>query len=114
MFSVAINKYVYIQLNRLQVENCIRVKYTNTEQVDNAEKIQHPLLRESLLHTETEGGIEISAMADLPGRTGMGSSGAFTVALLNALYENKLEQIPRDVLAEQANYVEAVRAAQGV
>ena len=112
VFSVAINKYVYIQLNRLQVENCIRVKYTNTEQVDNAEKIQHPLLRESLLHTETEGGIEISAMADLPGRTGMGSSGAFTVALLNALYENKFEQISRDVLAEQANYVEAVRAAQ--
>ena len=56
MFSVAINKYVYIQFNRLQVENCIRVKYTNTEQVDNAEKIQHPLLRESLLRTETEGG----------------------------------------------------------
>ena len=51
-------------------------------------------------------------MSDVPGRTGLGSSGSFTVALLAALYEHKREQVPRQDLAAQANYVESVRAAQ--
>lgn len=112
VLSVGIDKYVYIQLNKLQVEGFIRVKYSRTEKVDRPSEIEHPLLRESLLHTGAGGGIEISAMADLPGRTGMGSSGAFTVALLTALYEHKLERVPRQELAEQAHHVEAVRAGQ--
>ncbi len=112
VLSVGIDKYVYIQLNKLQVEGFIRVKYSRTERVDRPSEIEHPLLRESLLHTGAGGGIEISAMADLPGRTGMGSSGAFTVALLEALYEHKLERVPRQELAEQAHHVEAVRAGQ--
>ena len=112
VLSVGIDKYVYIQLNKLQVEGFIRVKYSRTERVDRPSEIEHPLLRESLLHTGAGGGIEISAMADLPGRTGMGSSGAFTVALLAALYEHKLERVPRQELAEQAHHVEAVRAGQ--
>ncbi|MCY3763702.1 MAG: galactokinase [Gemmatimonadetes bacterium] len=112
VLSVGIDKYVYIQLNKLQVEGFIRVKYSRTERVDRPSEIEHPLLRESLLHTGAGGGIEISAMADLPGRTGMGSSGAFTVALLAALYEHKLERVPRQELAEHAHHVEAVRAGQ--
>ena len=112
VLSVGIDKYVYIQLNKLQVEGFIRVKYSRTEKVDRPCEIEHPLLRESLLHTGAGGGVEISAMADLPGRTGMGSSGAFTVALLAALYEHKLERVPRQELAEQAHHVEAVRAGQ--
>ena len=112
VLSVGIDKYVYIQLNKLQVEEFIRVKYSRTERVEHPSEIEHPLLRESLLHTGAGGGIEISAMADLPGRTGMGSSGAFTVALLAALYEHKLERVPRQELAEQAHHVEAVRAGQ--
>lgn len=112
VLSLGIDKYVYIQLNKLQVEGFIRVKYSRTERVDRPSEIEHPLLRESLLHTGAGGGIEISAMADLPGRTGMGSSGAFTVALLAALYEHKLERVPRQELAEHAHHVEAVRAGQ--
>ena len=112
VLSAGIDKYVYIQLNKLQVEEFIRVKYSRTERVDRPSGIEHPLLRESLLFTGTGRGIEISAMADLPGRTGMGSSGAFTVALLAALYEHKLERVPRQELAEQAHHVEAVRAGQ--
>jgi D-glycero-alpha-D-manno-heptose-7-phosphate kinase len=114
ILSVAIDKYVYIQLNKLEVEDFIRVKYSQTELVEHAAQIEHPLLRESLLHTEMDTGLEIGAMADVPGRTGMGSSGAFTVALLAALHESKREQIPRQQLAEEANYVEGVRANQPV
>lgn len=112
ILSAGIDKYVYIQLNRLQVEDFVRVKYARTELVEDVRDIQHPLLRESLLHAGIERGLEIGAMADVPGRTGLGSSGAFTVALLAALYEHRRQPLPRQQLAEQAHFVESVRAAQ--
>jgi D-glycero-alpha-D-manno-heptose-7-phosphate kinase len=112
ILSAGIDKYVYIQVNTLKVEDFIRVKYSSTERVDHPRQIQHPLLRESLLHAHIDGGLEISAMADIPGRTGMGSSGAFTVALLAALHAYKREQVPIQELAEEAHYVEAGRARQ--
>ncbi|HIC70454.1 MAG: galactokinase [Candidatus Latescibacterota bacterium] len=112
ILSAAIDKYVFIQLNTLQVEDFVRVKYLETEVVDSVVDIRHPLLRESLLHSDVGTGLEIGAMADVPGRTGMGSSGAFTVALLAALHEYKRQPLPRQQLAEAANHVEAVRCAQ--
>ena len=112
VLSVGIDKYVYIHLNRLKVERFIRVKYSQTERVEDPRDIAHPLLREALLHTDVGGGIEISAMSDIPGRTGMGSSGSFTVALLAALHAHKRKQVPIQDLAEEAHYVEAGRASQ--
>lgn len=112
ILSAGIDKYVYIQLNTLDVEDFIRVKYSETELVERASDITHPLLRESLLYSEVGTGLEISAMADVPGRTGMGSSGSFTVALLAALHEYKRQPMPRQQLAEAANHVEAERCAQ--
>lgn len=112
ILSAAIDKYVYIQLNTLQVEDFVRVKYSETELVEAIEDIQHPLLRESLLFSEVGSGIEIGAMADVPGRTGLGSSGSFTVALLAALHEYKRQPLPRQQLAEAAHQIEAVRCAQ--
>ena len=112
VLSAGIDKYVYIQLNTLKVEDFIRVKYSQTEMVDEPSQIQHPLLRESLTHAKIDGGVEISAMSDVPGRTGMGSSGSFTIALLAALHAYKREQVPTQELAEEAHYIEAVRADQ--
>lgn len=112
ILSAGIDKYVYIHLNDLKVEKFIRVKYARTELVERAEDIEHPLLRETLLHTACQGGIEISAMADFPGRTGMGSSGSFTVALLAALKTHSATSYSRQDLAEEAYFIEANRAAQ--
>jgi D-glycero-alpha-D-manno-heptose-7-phosphate kinase len=112
VLSVGIDKYVYIQLNKLKVEDFIRVKYSETEVVEHPKDIKHPLLREALLHSHINGGLEISAMADVPGRTGLGSSGSFTVALLAALHAYKREQVPTQELAEEAYYIETGRAGQ--
>ncbi len=112
VISAAINKYVYIQLNSLKIEDFIRVKYATTELVSHPKEIDHPLLREALIHTGISNGIEISAMSDVPGRTGMGSSGSFTVALLTALRAFKGETLSKKDLAEEAFYVEAERANQ--
>lgn len=112
VLSAGIDKYVYIQLNSLKVEDFIRVKYSRTERVDEPAQIEHPLLREALQYTGIRGGLEISAMADVPGRTGMGSSGSFTVALLAALRAHQRRQLSRQELAEEAHLVEAVLAGQ--
>ncbi|MCC7262124.1 MAG: galactokinase [Candidatus Latescibacteria bacterium] len=112
VLSAAIDKYVYIQLNTLKVEDFIRVKYSRTEKVEDPGLIEHPLLREALRYTGTQGGVEISAMADVPGRTGMGSSGSFTVALLAALRAHQRQQLSRQELAEEAHLVEAGLAGQ--
>lgn len=112
ILSASIDKYVYIQLNSLKIEDFVRVKYARTERVDDPSTIEHPLLRESLLHTDCLQGLEISALADVPGRTGMGSSGSFTVALLAALHAYKRDHISTQDLAEEAYHIEAVRAAQ--
>ncbi len=112
ILSAGIDKYVYIQLNTLQVEDFIRVKYSETELVKAVADIKHPLLRESLLYSEIGTGLEIGAMSDVPGRTGMGSSGSFTVALLAALAEYKRAPLQRQQLAEAANHIEAGRCAQ--
>jgi len=112
ILSAGIDKYVYLQLNTLKVEDFVRVKYSRTERVDEVADIEHPLLREALRHTELGCGLEIGALADVPGGTGLGSSGAFTVALLAALFQHKRDQVSRQALAEQANYVEVELAAQ--
>jgi D-glycero-alpha-D-manno-heptose-7-phosphate kinase len=114
ILSAAIDKYVFIHVNRLNIEDFIRVKYMRTELVDLAEEIEHPLLREGLLHTGMRGGLEISSMADLPSGTGLGGSGSFIVALLVALHALDGEHLTTKALAEEACYVEMVRARQPV
>jgi len=112
VLSAAINKYVYINVNRPHVDDVIRVKYSRTEEVDDLEQIVHPLVREALRLTGIRGGIEISAMADVPAGTGLGSSGSFLVALLTALHGFKREHPSTYELAEEACHIEIDRAGQ--
>ena len=114
VLSAGIDKYVYLQLNSLKVEDFVRVKYSRTKLVRDVRDIEHPLFRECLLHTGAKGGLELSAMSDVPGRTGLGSSGAFVVSLLAALHEHDRVHQGRQELAEEANFIEADRASQPV
>jgi D-glycero-alpha-D-manno-heptose-7-phosphate kinase len=104
--SAAINKYVYISVNRPAADQFIRVKYSRYEQVSSPDEIQHDLVRPALKILELNGSLEITSMADAPAGTGLGSSGTYLVALLTALHELKREKVPTQVLAEQACYVE--------
>lgn len=112
--SAAIDKYVFISLNRLKIEDFVRVKYSKTELVEDPSCIRHPLLREALILTGVNRSVEIAAMADVPAGTGLGSSGSFLTALLTALHAFKREHIPPQVLAEEACEVEIERAGQPV
>src|ERR1700683_1598307 len=80
----AIDKYVYI-LMHTAFQRRYRMKYSETEEVDEIASIRHPILRETLLRQWRGNPLEIASVADVPAGTGMGSSGAFTVSLLQGL-----------------------------
>jgi len=105
LISAAINKYIYITLNK-RFEKSIRVSYSQTEIVDSVEEIKHPIVREALKLLKIDSGIEITAIADIPSNTGLGTSSSFTVGLLNALYTYKNEKVNARELAEEACYIE--------
>ena len=103
--SAAIDKYMYIVIHPY-FHNKIRVKYSKTEDVENIDEIQHPIVRECLIKVRIERGIEIASFADIPAGTGLGSSSAFTVGLLNALYAYKGIVVSKGRLAQEACEIE--------
>lgn len=82
--SSSINQYMYIFLHN-KFDKKIKLNYSEIENVDNVELIKHPLIRNCLNYFHIKNDIEISSIADIPKGTGLGSSSAFTVGLINAL-----------------------------
>ena len=106
VISTAINKYIYITINK-RFDDTIRVSYSNTETVDNFNKIKHDIVRETMKLVGVTKGVEITSIADVPSKgTGLGSSSAFTVGLLNALYAFKDQHRSAKQLAEEACKIE--------
>lgn len=106
--SATIDKYCYILLH--PIDPCFGYKYkagyARIEAVDVVGQFQHPLIRETLSHMGVSESTEIDHIADLPARTGLGSSSSFTVGLLNALYAARRKQPGPGRLAEQAIHIE--------
>lgn len=105
VLSTSINQYMYISSHKYFEPDQIRVKYSQTETVQQATEIQHPILR-TVLEKFGLNGIEISSIADIPGGTGMGSSSSFTVGLLHNLYTVTGRQVTKEELAEEACHIE--------
>ncbi len=113
VMASSIDKYAYITIHSLGpfFKYCIKANYSRTELADNPENISHPLIRESLLYLNMRESIEIGHVADLPGRTGIGSSSSFTIGLLNALHRLRGDEVNAEVLAREAIEVERERVA---
>lgn len=104
--STAVNKYMYITVNN-KFDSGIRASYSQTEEVEAAHQIQHPLIRACLKLVGIEGGIELASMADIPSRgTGLGSSSSFTVGLLHALHGYQNQYVSDEQLAREACHIE--------
>lgn len=114
ILSAAVNKYVYIYVNRPAADSLLRVKYSRYEQVSSIDDIEHDLVRPALKLLNIHGSLEIVSMSDVPDGTGLGSSGSYLVALLSALYEFKREKTPTQALAEQACHIEMSLAGHPV
>jgi len=106
IFSAAIDKYMFISINQPIVDDLIRIKYSRSETVTSVDEIQHEIVREALRHIGFKSGIEVTSMADVPAGTGLGSSGAYTVGLLNGLHTLRRESLTLQELAEEACKIE--------
>ncbi|HEY0863405.1 MAG TPA: galactokinase [Lacunisphaera sp.] len=102
----ALDKYVYLTLHRTFVPELI-VKYSKLERVASAAQLEHPIIREAFALLGMNGAsLEVTSMADIPGGTGLGSSGSFTTALLKLLHTANKHHIAPAELAEQACHIE--------
>jgi D-glycero-alpha-D-manno-heptose-7-phosphate kinase len=105
VLSAAINHHVYLAVKE-HFDLHFRISYSKTELVDSVDQIDHRIVRECLNALRITRGLEIVSMADLPARTGLGSSSSFTVGLLHALYAKQGKVVGPDRLAEEACCIE--------
>jgi len=99
--SATINKYAYLTVRELPpfFEYKHRIQYYKKEEVSSVEEIEHPVVREAIKSLSVTRGLEILHSADLPARSGLGSSSTFTVGLLHALYAFKHQMVTKRELA---------------
>jgi D-glycero-alpha-D-manno-heptose-7-phosphate kinase len=114
IFAAAINKYMFINLNRPIVDDLVRVKYTQSEMVSHREELKHDIAKEALRMMGIENGIEIISMADVPSGTGLGSSSCYAVGILNGLHVMKREYVCLSDLAEEACDLEINRLGKPI
>ena len=113
VISAAIDKYVYIGINRTFTDDYF-IKYSALERIRDVAEIAHPIVREALRLHGVGPYLELVSLADIPAGTGLGSSGTFTVGLLRTLYAFKREHITAGALAEEACHIEMNLLSQPV
>jgi D-glycero-alpha-D-manno-heptose-7-phosphate kinase len=113
LIAAAIDRYVYITVHKMFHSGFI-VKYSQLENVRRREDIRHPIVREALALTGVDDKVEITSLADIPAGTGLGSSGSFTTALLQALHAHQRSIVSTRELAEQACYIEIDRLGEPI
>lgn len=108
VLTSTIDKYCYLSVRRMPrfLGNRYRVAWSKTENVDRIEDIEHAGARGCLQALGITDGVDIVHAGDLPARSGLGSSSAFTVALLHALHALAGENVGPAQLAREAIHVE--------
>lgn len=112
VLSTTINKYCFITVRYLPpfFNYKFRIRYTQREETQSISEIQHPSAQKCLEFLNTNGcfdkGLEVLHHSDLPACTGLGTSSAFTVGVLNALYALKGQMVSKSRLVQDALYVE--------
>lgn len=127
VLSTTINHYCRLQCRNLApfFEHKTRIVYSKIEEVRDHNDIEHPSVKAVLNYLKINNGVEISHQGDLPARSGLGSSSAFTVGLLHAMYalhgmiSSKRElaceaiHIERDILKENVGVQDQIATAYG-
>ena len=108
VISSSINNYIYVVLKRQIgiVEHKYRVNWSKVEFCNEIEEIEHPIVREALKMFDIDFPIEITTFTEIPGQTGLGSSSAFAVGLVNGLHALKGEMVTKHILASEAAHIE--------
>ena len=108
VLAATINKYCYLTCRYLPpfFEHRIRVVYGQIENCRTIDEINHPAVREILRYLKIDRGVEIHHDGDLPARSGLGSSSAFTVGLIHALHALNGNMPNKQQLARESIYIE--------
>jgi D-glycero-alpha-D-manno-heptose-7-phosphate kinase len=116
VLAAAINKYCYLIVRRLPpfFNHRHRIVYSRTELVNQINEIRHPSVRETLRYLAIDHGVSVLHDGDMPAHSGMGSSSAFTVGLLNSLLALQNRMISKHDLALGAIHVEQAMIRENV
>jgi D-glycero-alpha-D-manno-heptose-7-phosphate kinase len=108
VLSTTIDKYCYISVRELPpfFDHRFRVVYSIVENVRTIEEIRHPAARAVLAYLGVKRGLEVHHDGDLPARSGIGSSSAFTVGLISAIHALEGRHRSKEGLANEAIHVE--------
>ena len=108
VLSTSINKYSYITCRPLPpfFDHKHRIVYSRIENASSTEEIGHPAVKAVLQWANVEDGLEIHHDGDLPARSGLGSSSAFTVGLTQAIYALRKQEAAPQTLARDAIHIE--------
>jgi D-glycero-alpha-D-manno-heptose-7-phosphate kinase len=108
VLATTFDKYCYISVRPLPpfFDHKYRIVYSLIENINNLEDIEHPAVREALKYFKSTIGLEIHHDGDLPARSGLGSSSAFTVGLINAMNALEGKFMSSDNLAKTAIHIE--------
>lgn len=105
VISVTINKYIYLTMHKLFEEGKLFLKYSKSENIKSLTEIKHPIIREVFTKYNIRN-VDFNSSADIPAGTGLGSSSAFTVGLINLCLKH-LNQFKTPLkIAEEACEIE--------
>lgn len=109
VLSTTFDKYCYVNVRHLPrfFDYATELSYSKTERVTDVNEIQHPAIREAMKMLDMQE-IRLTYEADLPARSGLGTSSSFAVGMLNAFYALKGEYADKKKLADEAIYLERV------
>ena len=107
VLSTTFDKYCYVNVRHLPrfFDYSTELSYAKTERVTAVEEIQHPAIREAMKMLDMHE-IRLTYEADLPARSGLGTSSSFAVGMLNAFYALKGKYADKKKLADEAIYLE--------
>ncbi len=107
VISTTFDKYCYVNVRHLPrfFEYSTEISYSKTERVTDVEMIQHPAVRNAMKMLDMHE-IRLTYEADLPARSGLGTSSSFAVGMLNAFYALKGKYASKRQLADEAVYLE--------
>jgi D-glycero-alpha-D-manno-heptose-7-phosphate kinase len=111
--STTIDKYIYIAVNP-RFDHKIHLSYSETEIADKVSDLKHIIAKEALKFLKIHHSIEIFSIGEIPAGTGLASSGAYTVGLINALYRHKGKKMTAKQLAEHACIIEIEKAKRPI
>jgi D-glycero-alpha-D-manno-heptose-7-phosphate kinase len=108
VISFTIDKYIYVMVKRQIgiVDYKYKISWSQIEYCNKIDDIKHPIVRETLKYFKIDYPIEISTYADVPSQTGLGSSSAFAVGLVNAIYSLQNKQVTKYQIAKVASEIE--------